>query len=241
MNEFIQLSNSLFLAAAAAPAVAPPKPGGLVFGWFDAVVILVLVIGLVVGRKRGMSNELFDFIKWVGVVVVCGLNYEPLGRLLAQVTGWRPMWACIGAYVGMLVLIMTIFSMFKHSVGKKLSGSDLFGGMEFYMGMGAGMIQFACILMVCLALVNARKYSQTELEASAKSQSDAFGSISFPTFGTVQKNIFRDSFTGPLIKKHLSMLLISPPTSFRSTFELPSGATGKKRESDVDAVMGGKK
>ena len=41
--------------------------------WFDGVVAGMLIIGLFRGRKHGMSKELLPLLKWVSLVVVCGI------------------------------------------------------------------------------------------------------------------------------------------------------------------------
>ena len=56
----------------------------LTINWVDFVVVLLLGVGLWRGRKRGMSQELLDVIKWTLVVLVPGLLSWPLGTLLGQ-------------------------------------------------------------------------------------------------------------------------------------------------------------
>src|SRR5687767_11308571 len=75
-----------------------PQPGGcsvsepyrqcpfmsvLPFNWIDLAVVAVIAIGVTRGRKRGMSEELLDVIKWVMILFACSQLYEPLGSLLA--------------------------------------------------------------------------------------------------------------------------------------------------------------
>ena len=53
---------------------------------FDAVLIIVLGIGLYEGRKHGMSEELLRLLKWLAIVFGCAVIYEPVGRMLGQFT-----------------------------------------------------------------------------------------------------------------------------------------------------------
>ena len=50
-------------------------------------------------------------------------------------------------------LVYGVFALFKHSVGGKLLGSDVFGRGEYYLGMGSGMLRFGCVLLAVLALL----------------------------------------------------------------------------------------
>ena len=54
----------------------------LSLSWVDLAVALLLGVGLWRGRKRGLSEELLDIIKWTLIVLVAGLLYEPGGRFL---------------------------------------------------------------------------------------------------------------------------------------------------------------
>src|SRR5881394_2125757 len=53
--------------------------------WVDCAVLILLVVGLWRGRKRGMSEELLDIVKWAIIVVAAGILYEPGGRFLNSV------------------------------------------------------------------------------------------------------------------------------------------------------------
>src|SRR5262249_16894205 len=114
------------------------------------------------------------------------------------------------AYVGTALVIVLLFAGIKRALGGKLLGSDLFGKAEYYLGMGSGLIRFACILLVVLAVLNARYYTVQEVKAEEKFQNDVYGSHFFPTLQNIQSTVFERSFTGPWIKENLSFLLIKP-------------------------------
>ena len=183
----------------------------LPFNAFDLVLVLILIAGLARGRKQGMSLELMQLVKWLLILFVCAVAYEPIGSFFSESTGMLSTFACyLLAYTGAALIIVLIFAGLKHSLGGKLIGSDIFGGAEYYLGMGAGMIRFACALLVGLALLNARYYTPAEVKAEEKFQNDVYGSTFFPTLQSLQAAVFERSFTGPLIKNNLSFLLIKP-------------------------------
>ena len=83
--------NSFLLAAVAAPSAAgaaattkgavTPSGGG---NFFDVLVMVVLIIGMIRGKVRGMSEELLDVFKWLLAVVAAALDYKPMGDWLAN-------------------------------------------------------------------------------------------------------------------------------------------------------------
>jgi len=175
------------------------------------LLVLILVAGVFKGRKRGMSVELLSLLKWLAILFVCAVAYEPVGSLFGQTTTVFSKISCyVIAYVGAALVVVLLFAAVNRSLGGKLVGSDLFGSAEYYLGMGSGVIRFACILLTALALLNAPYYTPQEVKAMEAFQNDVYGSNYFPTFHTVQSIVFEKSLTGPWIKENLAFLLIKP-------------------------------
>src|SRR5712664_3391492 len=119
----------------------------LPFNGFDLVLVLILIAGVKRGRKQGMSLELMQLLKWLLILFVCALAYEPIGSFFSGSTTMFSTLACyLMAYTGGALLIVLVFAGLKHSLGGKLVGSDIFGSAEYYLGMGSGLIRFACAL-----------------------------------------------------------------------------------------------
>jgi uncharacterized membrane protein required for colicin V production len=208
----------------------------LSFSWVDFVIVTLLCVGLWRGKKRGISEELLDIVKWAVLVVTAGFLYEPGGRLLAQTSVFSLLSCYIFAYMVVALLVFSLFAVIRRSVGAKIVGSDAFGNSEYYLGMAAGVFRYACIIVVGLAFLNARYYSQEEINASAKYQQDNFGSSFFVTLPDLQQEVFTRSFTGKLAHDHLQVVLI------RSTASDGKGLgnetdLGRRRERSVYEVL----
>jgi len=177
---------------------------------FDVVVIGVIALGLYRGRKHGMSEELFGLLKWLAVAIGCAMLYRPGGQWLAGSSPFSLLSSFIFVYIGAALLILSIFAFFKHRIGGKLVGSDIFGRAEYYLGMGSGMVRFSCMLVAALALLNARYFSPNEVRDMEAFQNDVYGSNYFPTLHSAQEVVFEKSVAGSWIREHLSFLLITP-------------------------------
>jgi uncharacterized membrane protein required for colicin V production len=182
----------------------------LPFNWFDLLIVVVLFAGLHRGRKHGMSEELISLLKWLAIMFGCALLYQPLGDAIATSSVFNHLTGYLIAYLGVALIIAALFALFKTAIGGKLVGSDVFGRSEFYLGMLAGMVRFCCLLIIGLALLNARAYTSAEIRADVRYQNDVYGSTFFPKLYTVQSQVFDSSLTGPWIKTNLSFLLIKP-------------------------------
>ena len=178
--------------------------------WFDLALIVLLVVGILRGRKRGMSQEFLDVIKWLVVVAAASFLYQPAGQMLAQNKVFDLLGGYIIAYVGIMMVVLAIFVYVKRAFGGKLLGSDTFGRAEYPLGMLSGLIRFACMIIVALAVLNARYYNPAEVTAEIKFQNDNYGAQFFPTLHSVQAQVFQQSPCGKWIKGNLGMLLIKP-------------------------------
>jgi uncharacterized membrane protein required for colicin V production len=179
--------------------------------WVDFAVVLLLFVGLWRGRKRGMSEELLDIIKWALIVVLAGIGYQPVAQLVLSFTsvfGLLSMY--VATYMALALIITIIFSIIRKQVGAKLIGSDAFGSAEYYLGMMAGLFRYACIMIVGMSFLHAPLYSAAEVKAKTKYQEDNFGTTFFLTVPELQRQVFKTSLAGKFVDEYLQIVLITP-------------------------------
>jgi uncharacterized membrane protein required for colicin V production len=188
----------------------------LPFGWFDVLLLAVIVFGIFRGRKNGMTKEVLPMLQWLATVLLCGLGYEMVGQFFINVARLEKLAAYICGYLGVALLVYFVFSVLKKMLTPRLVGSNIFGGAEYYLGTVAGVIRFVCILFFALALLNAPFYSAAEIAARNAYNARWFGGglkgysgNFFPTLQSVQEGAFKKSFTGPYIHDYLGVLLIN--------------------------------
>lgn len=194
------------------------KLNTLPINWFDLFLLLWLVIGVLRGRKLGLSAELLTFLQWATIVVVGSVAYQPIGDFLRQSSKMiSHLWAYVFGYLLAAALVSLAFGLIKRIIGGKLIGSDRFGSWEYYLGMPAGMLRFLCMLLTALALLNARLYTPQEIQADKKYQLKNFDSDFFSGLKlyTMQAEVFQNSFLGRALKEYLPFLLIRPTSPGR--------------------------
>jgi Colicin V production protein len=178
--------------------------------WFDFLVAAVLLLGVNLGNKRGMSKEVIVFLQWCVIVVVAALFYAPIGQLLSHWTGVGEMTGYVIAYLLLAGIVKMIFSKINRHLGEKLEANHPFGRMEYYFGPVATSVRFACVLLLSMALLHAGRQSSAQNERAVKQQKKDFGEVYFPTLGMVSQEVFVKSTTGKFIADNLSFLLITP-------------------------------
>jgi uncharacterized membrane protein required for colicin V production len=212
------------------------------FNWFDGLVVGLLMFGLWRGRHNGMSGEILPLGRWLAIALGAGFGHALVGEQLLRFGVTKMVFgnyfdsetaALVTAYLLIALAAILIFSTLKHYFQKKLTeNNSVFGGGEYYLGMVAGVIRYASVLLVALALLNAPVYSAAEIQAQKTADNLTFGGglkgyngNFFPKIYEVQDCVFKESLTGPQIKAHLSWLLINTTPTAPSSGPKPATKT----------------
>jgi uncharacterized membrane protein required for colicin V production len=211
------------------------------FGYFDAILLVWLLVGLLRGRKHGLTQELLPALQWTCIVLLAGFFNQPLGALLIQYTdgGLDALWSRIIAYGLIGFGTSLVFAMLKRWLDDRLTGSDVFGRYEYYLGMLAGTARFACMALALMAVMHSRIVTQAELDAiDAQMKKDKFDFHPPRYFyGRVEQAVFNQSFTGRMVQESVPDILIptvAPPV--RANAEHPK----QKLQDAIDNPLGDK-
>jgi uncharacterized membrane protein required for colicin V production len=215
------------------------KGGSIPVSWVDFVTIIVLCVGFVRGRKRGLSEELLDTLQWIIIVVAGAFAYRHIGALMNQ----RPVLSLVTyyllSYILVALVISAVFIFFKKRFGQKLVESDIFGRFEFYGGMAAGSVRWLCMYFFVLSMLHAPQYTEEELAERRRRVEYNFGSDFFPSIDKTQAEVFKVSLTGQAAEKYLGQFLLDP-TSQDSKPLRGENSLAKRRERAVDDAFGSK-
>jgi uncharacterized membrane protein required for colicin V production len=201
--------------------------------WFDGVVVVFLVIGLFVGRKHGISVELLKLIGWIAIVVAAGLLYKPLGDQIIPAPIPRE-WVYRLIYVFIALAVGGLFRKIHKLVGEKLVERDVFGKAEYVLGMGAGVLRFACMVLLLMSFLNARPPTFQEIAEMNKNTKDLEGVAMNPV--RMQRDVTLNSITARIAHEYLSDLLI---VSCTPGMDAPADTPAKRKDRLLDSVMNG--
>ena len=187
----------------------------ITLAWFDIVAVTLIVVGIFHGRKKGMSQELFNTLKWLPMLTISVLVYLPIGKLILRFAPIPPIYGYTGAYVLVNVALATIFTKIRKKVADKMSGSDVFGRAEFPLGMVAGAFQYSCMIVMFMAILNATPVDEDALLRQAATQKKALGENFFPSLGYIHKDVLYVSIAGQTVRDFLGNQLmrhVEPPS-----------------------------
>lgn len=209
---------------------------GIPFSWFDVVVAIMAIIGVLRGRRRGMSQELLDFFMWLGMVGGGAYACRAGSGYMIRLTGLSPMSAHILLYLGTAAVVAFIFMLLKNAFRDRLAGTDFFGRLEYPLGILAGITRFLCMVLLVIAVINAKKQTEAEKQAARKAQESELGSSFFPTLGDFQDGIFAKSFCGSKLNEYAPFLLI-PPSDSGNKKPGAQDSLRNQRNRDLDKLM----
>jgi uncharacterized membrane protein required for colicin V production len=226
----------LFAAATAPAPASAPLGGELPLNAFDAVVIVLAIVGILRGRSRGISQDLLDLLMWVGIAIGGAFAYKPGGAWLAGVAHISPFWSRVGVYLGVMVLCFVAKVILKDLLKDKLANSDLFGSAEYPMGMLSGLVRFLLMIVTACALIHADLVSKERRDAQRKQQVADLGQSFFPSFGEIQEGIFENSFSGKNAKKYAPWLFIEGGGNGPAKEVRGEDSVGKRREKEIEGL-----
>ncbi|HEX4121128.1 MAG TPA: CvpA family protein [Verrucomicrobiae bacterium] len=192
-------------------AILPPIASHAKFDYFDIVVLDWLILGLLRGRRTGMSRELLPLLQWIGIVLAAGLFYPPVSSIINQCTYLSPLWSNVSAYLLIAAAVHLIHLWLRRLFAVKLVEWNLFGAREYHLGMIAGMARFTCILLFVLALMTSEIPPSLKPAKLANSQKAKTG-IRLPTYGELQQDVLSNSFSGNWVQSNLRPVLIAAVT-----------------------------
>ncbi|MBI5772548.1 MAG: CvpA family protein [Verrucomicrobia bacterium] len=200
--------------------------------WFDLVALGALAAGVVMGLRRGLSEELFPLVQWLAIFLICGATYKVPGDLLASLGKIQPGFAYVACYLALAALMLGGFALLRRVVGLKLVERQAIGAWETPLGGVAGAGRCACILLMILALLNAKYVSPEEQERLRQPRTGSDAPAVFAV-ESVQNDVFAGSRAGAFAQRSLGGLLItsSPPVGY---FEKKIEGFGKKMERAVN-------
>jgi len=200
--------------------------------WFDLVLLAWLVFGAVRGLMRGMSLELLGLLEALAAVAICGYLHKPLGLWFTDFAGVTREFAYVFVYLCLLALIVSGFGWVKNSTGGKIVSSDLFGRAERLLGMFAGMLRYAAVALIFLAVMNVQSYTKADVDAAESGKPPG----KLPSLVKLHFQITRESYLADAARKHLGIILIEPQTPPPKTVikvRLPNFLHGNSRTNAV--------
>jgi uncharacterized membrane protein required for colicin V production len=200
------------------------------FDWFDLVVLGAIVLGVIRGRKRGMTAELLPLLQWLLIIILGAYTYAYFGLFFNNVCGLGLTFSNIAMYLFLAMVLKWVFTALKNLLGDKLLVADAFGKSEYTLGMAAGVLRFFCMLVLAVAILHGFHASPPPKAAPPAGASAPVSAAFASLIRSLQERVFVRSVSGRFAKKYLANLLLKPASP-------PKPPPPKKRDADPDPIL----
>ena len=120
----------------------------------DALAVLLLVIGVILGFRRGLADQLASLIGVVIVAVGAYHAYQPLGNFLAANTSLSSQWSRVLAVVLLMLASMLVMALIHATFGN-LMKVVFAGWLDRLGGAVAGLVKAAALVLLIFIIMNA--------------------------------------------------------------------------------------
>ncbi len=73
------------------------------FNYVDALLVLIILFSVIIGWQRGFILGLLDLARWIGSFLTALYFYQPVSRVLGQLSGWEEVWNLPLAFILIVV------------------------------------------------------------------------------------------------------------------------------------------
>ena len=144
--------------------------------WLDILILLPLLIGLVIGIKRGLIIELTNLISIIAGVVCARLLSAPVAAWIAQQFTWPEAVCSVVAYT-LLFLISTILLYLLGKLLTKLFKAVKLGWLNRLLGGVFGLAKYAIIVLFVVLCVHQLDTQVQFLQEDLKEESVVYKAV----------------------------------------------------------------
>lgn len=144
--------------------------------WLDILILLPLLIGLVIGIKRGLIIELTNLISIIAGVVCARLLSAPVAAWIAQQFTWPEAVCSVVAYT-LLFLISTIILYLLGKLLTKLFKAVKLGWLNRLLGGVFGLAKYAIIVLFVVLCVHQLDTQFQFLQEDLKEESVVYKAV----------------------------------------------------------------
>ncbi len=175
----------------------------MVLNWIDLLLVLLILGGVASGWYRGFILGFLDLLRSLGSLVAGVYFYQPVARLLEQLTGWQPIWSQPAAFILLIIATGLIIYALSVALVRRLPRdvhrrriNRLFGTLP---GLANGLITAAIIAALLFAIpLSASLNQQTDESLLANrfaEYTEAVETVLVPIFDLAIRETFKKQIT----------------------------------------------
>lgn len=144
------------------------------FNSVDAVLVLIVLLSVIFGWRRGFISGLLDLLRWIGSLLAALYFYQPVSRLIERFADWSEVWTPPLAFIFVVVTASLLIQTLGSSLLKRLSpeihrsrANRILGTLP---GLASGLITAAIASALLFALPLPDNFQESLRESRAANE-----------------------------------------------------------------------
>jgi len=198
--------------------------------WVDFLLIVVILVGLFLGWRRGFILGIIDLAIWIFTLLLAFLLYQPLGSWLHQTANWSEVWTRPLSFILILFAGIILFSFLAKLLLSKISVKIQRANVNRLLGLIPGLID-GLVIASLIAMLLVTLPLPTSIANPARDSAITNGlSVQMERFARPFNNVFSDAVSQALT-------YITVPTESETTIALNFTVSNPVVRPDLESEM----
>jgi len=173
------------------------------FNYIDALLVFITLFSAFVGWRRGFILGLLDLARWIGSFLTALYFYQPVSRVLGQLSGWEEVWNLPLAFVLIVVATSLLIQILGNFLLRRIPADIHNSRANQFLGILPGFVSGLITAAFVAALLFSMPFSgvfQENLRASQMANrlviyTDELETTLTPVFGEAIKQTLNRRYT----------------------------------------------
>src|SRR6185369_14288015 len=200
------------------------------FNWIDALLVLVILVSVWVGWRRGFILSFLDFVRWIGSLLAGLYFYRFVSPWLASFTGWTEVWADPAAFLLIVIIAGPVIQLIGNRLLRRIPKAVHERLINQILGLLPGLANGLMTAVIFSALLFSAPFSDSLTE----SVQNSFLANRLAVYTNELEAVLTPIFD-PAIRETLNSRMIEPESN--ETVELPFKVENPRSRPELEAEM----
>src|SRR5438874_161413 len=176
--------------------------------WIDILLLVIILLSVVSGWRRGFILSMLDLIRWVGSWLAALVLYKPVSSGIGYLVDWGETWTAPVAFILVVILIGILIQRFGWAVLRRIPR----GIHKHRINRAFGMLPGLLSGLVMAALVSALLFAMPFSDALSEKTQNSPIADRFAVYTEELEDLLAPVFE-PAIRQTLNRLITVEPGS----------------------------
>jgi uncharacterized protein YkwD len=204
----------------------------MTWNFIDLLLILIVLISIFFGWRRGLILGLLDLLQWIGGLLLGLRFYQPVGRFLARFLNWSDVWLLPLAFILTATFAGALIHLLGYLLLRRLPKGTHEKAWNRWSGILPGLLNGLITAAITASLLLALPLSETVHRAASESHTANRLAESTTQLETALRPIFDEA-----VSRGFNILTIRPEPESNERVNLPYKVANTQPKPGLEAQM----